>query len=593
MPIKLSTGTPARMAAALFVSFYSAAAAADNAVIDITSISYNSIEVESNGSSYSTVNAPALFVNANMELDGEFSGRVRSWKAWPSIIGIGFEGEKIDFKNHQVSANYPVGQRPKRVTRHFTFILTGNEVGTVAKSYCNAMRRNYLTAGKSIDWILSQDRTYDLLVDAEMNYDISGIPGAQFIGVGELGNRKIAVTCKKYTPKTTNHSVAAVPGTLPEVTQASVAVFPEASMDGSYCRVRLSAVLGSNKINMPLSYRYRYSDNNPNTPDRYSDTRHATTSHSKIVMVSDVFDVPVVDGPETGSIRVESVSPNVRQSSAKSFEMECSPNLSVQAKKPIEKIVKFEQNKTQKFADQVCPVAGHMVIILKGSGTPFEGIARLTVRNEAGELHSTGNHDVSLSASGTAFFGMPYNVTWGSAPTGFANQINQEEPREQKLNYTLALLREGETGAGVLTEKAIDLKCVIVQTAPVAAGAATSVTSTDPATNAPSLSSSVMMNASALLPDLAIQKIQQTGKQRIKVLVKNKGVGPSAATSISFTASKGNQVTKPLPALKKGQKKWVTLRLPKQSSTSVVYIDPDKKVAETNEGNNKRQHRFK
>lgn len=582
------------VAALTTTTLLSAPVFADQASIDITSISVKNLTVESNGSSYIFSPTPSLTVNARMELDAGFSGRIKSWRAWPSIIGKNFGGAvKTDYKEYGASKTYSSGDRPKRASRNFSFLIPGNRLGDLARNYCNTIRQNYMTGGKTAEWVLSQDREYDLLVDAEMNYDMSGISGTNFIGPGTPhSDRSIRVTCQKYTPKAATNQVAAVPGTLPEVTQVSAAVFPEAALDGSYCRVRISGAITSNKMNMPLTYRYGYSDFDSDTPIRYSAPVSVSTSHSKTVMVSDVFDVPVVEGKERGTVWIEAVSPNSLQSKAQNYEMNCAKKLTVQARKPIKKTVTFAPNKRQNIGGQSCPVSGHIVVVLKGSGEGFEGEGRVTVRNKFGDTHSSGNHNVSLSPTGNAIFGMPYALKWGSNSPTFVNPNNGGDAKTQTLKYRVALQRDGETNTSTPVEKELKVECSMIaqnQAGPSSSTTFANQNAAVPTTPTPKAA----IAAVTLLPDLTIQKVQQTGKQRVKVLVVNQGAIKSKPSKVSFVAGKGNLVTRPVPGLTKGQKKWITLRLPKLAKSARVHVDPKNQVKESKEGNNKKTHTFK
>ena len=108
-----------------------------------------------------------------------------------------------------------------------------------------------------------------------------------------------------------------------------------------------------------------------------------------------------------------------------------------------------------------------MVVVLKGSGTAFKGTARLTVKNKYGETHSTGNQNITLSANGTTFFGMPYLVKWGSTGTTLVNPNEQQQVRKQALRYTLAFQREGEATSSPQQEQTLNVECTLPSVSPV------------------------------------------------------------------------------------------------------------------------------
>ena len=578
---------------------FNSSAMADYTDIEIKSISVHQISVKSNGSAYIATDTPNVSINAHLTLDAGLSGRVKSWKAWASIIGVGFDGlERTHYKENAASQTYPSGSRPKRVDKRVNLFIPGFRLRSLATNYCNEIRYNFLSGGRTNEWVMSEDRTFDFLIDPELNYDLSGVKGTKFVGAFPEDVRTIHVTCAKYVPKTANTNVAAVPGTQPKVMQVSTTIFPEAANDGSYCRVRISGVLTSNKLNMPLTYRYGYDDFDPNTPPKFSAPISVQTDHSKTVMVSDVYDVPVVSGPERGRIWIESTAPNSLDSTIKNFDMNCSKSLSVQVLKPIQKTVKFTPNQTLMFGNQQCPTGGHIVVVLKGSGTAFEGTGRVTVKNKFGQSHSSGPQNVSLAANGTTFFGMPYQVKWGATGPSFGSSGGNAQVKEQTLRYTLALQREGEMTTSTPPEQNLKVQCDFLaidqvgrSAGSMTLGAQNSGQST--AQSSPRNKTATGMKLVASKPDLQVQKVQQTGKQRLKVLVVNKGSGTAAASYVSLVGGRNNQVEKPLASLRPGQKKWVTLRLPKLSKSAKIEVDSRRQVRELNENNNQKSHSFK
>lgn len=582
---------------AISTLFSFSAVAADYTDIEIKSISVHQISVKSNGSAYVSSDTPNVSIGAHLSLDTGLAGRVKSWKAWPSIIGLGFQGvEKMHFSENYASQSYPSGSRPKSVNKRINLFIPGFRLKTLASNYCNEIRYNYLSGGKTNEWVMSEDRTFNFLIDPELKYDISGPTGTKFVGAFPEDVRTIGVTCEKYVPKAANGGVAAVPGTLPKVMQVSTVIFPETAKDGSYCRVRISGVLTSNKLNMPLSYRYGYDDLDPNTPTRFSLPFSAETDHSKTVMVSDVYDVPIVPSAEKGRVWIESIEPNSLKSAVQSFEMNCSKKLSVQVLKPIQKTVKFTSNQTMMFGNQQCPTSGHIVVVLKGSGTAFEGTGRVTVKNKYGESHSSGSQNVLLSANGITFFGMPYNVKWGAVAPTFANSGNNVQAKEQTLRYTLALQREGEVNTSTPAEQNFDVKCdflAIDQIRPSGPMTLGTQNSAQPSRQPAARNNAASMQFASAKADLQIQKIQQTGKQRLKVLITNKGPGVASASYVSLMGGRSNQVEKPVVSLRPGQKKWVTLRLPKLSKKAEISVDSKNQIKESNENNNQQMYTFK
>jgi len=99
--------------------------------------------------------------------------------------------------------------------------------------------------------------------------------------------------------------------------------------------------------------------------------------------------------------------------------------------------------------------------------------------------------------------------------------------------------------------------------------------------------------ATIALPDLSIANIMKQNDptpnvDTFKVYVKNTGNAKSAACKMSLDSSSGGGEMS-IPSIKAGSGKWIEVKFfeYKKGSRIRLFVDSQKKVVETNEGNNK------
>ena len=245
-----------------------------------------------------------------------------------------------------------------------------------------------------------------------------------------------------------------------------------------------------------------------------------------------------------------------------------------------------------------CPVTGNIAVVLKATGTPFNGFARLTVRDEKGQQFGSPNREINLGATSTTFFGMPFDPKWGPGLNSFeSNTTGQVDERKQTLKYRLALAKNITGSAVVPPEKELVIECIPLamdvsgQSLPLA-NAQTAQPQAVQRQAAPA-QNAVVARTVALLPDLTIRRIIQEGKRKMKVEVANIGKAKAKPAMLRMSGGAGNNVSKKSKSLAPGKSEWIVLKLPKLAKKANFKIDSQNQVKESNEKNNKKTKNFK
>ncbi|GEM_PF-2888597 len=575
-------------------------ALSDTANANVNSLNIQKIVVSTDGQTYKSSNlASHLNVGYSASFDAQNSGKVKKWKVWASLGVKGSpKNEWSQFKDHGYGESYKAFSRPNKVSKVATVTVPSHLVRQAAVFYCNAIAASLRNQGKDNQEIFSVDRTATLQVKMDYTYDMSGIPGGGSGDIPQGGGsitapvNEIELKCLKvkidFSPAT---NLSSNPST---VTDLSITLTEDASADGNRCRVNIASAFHTSKPNTEIQYRYVYRNMEENVPDKYSAYKTITTDHAKVATTADWYDVPVVDGVEKGLIWLESKSPNSLKSQWKTYEMNCTNELSVAAIHPIQRNVKFTAKTGQMYGAQECAVEGHIVVGLKATGTPFEGTARLEVKNEDGEQFSSGNFDISLSANGASFFGMPFNPEWGQ-PLGLTTSASGfQQQMKQTLKYRVVLSKNGNSSGQLPAEKELHLMCSFKGLG-LGNQVQRQISGSQNLQAAQSAGTPAVAVARPLraLPDLTIKKAVQTGKRRMKVLVENVGKGAANNSFLRMSGGAGNQKEKRVAKLAPGKKVWVVIKLPKVADKAVFTIDSKRQVKESNEGNNLLSQPFK
>jgi len=578
---------------------YSAEAFADFAQGKAIYVSPQKFTVRSDGNSYGGSNLSSNgTVNYRFELDAEVSGRIKKWKIWPSFGEYSSTKQTYtQLKELAHSKSYKLFKRPKKVNHVGGFNVPRAKLEEIAVNRCNLMAIQMRSTGKTNTEIFSEDRKIKLFARMDYEYDMSGatniltnfIEGLPWV----MGQTGIEVNCQGTRPDIQPATgLVSNPST---VTDIDIVLTEDASFDGSRCRVNVSGVIHTSKPDTDVKYRYTYIPPGSNPQYRYSIPKTVTTDHTKTVMFHEWHNVPVVAGRERGQIRIETLTPNKRNSHLRYFDMDCTKELSLKTEHPIQRTVKFIPKTTRKYGNMSCPVTGNIAVVLKATGTPFNGFARLTVKDEKGQQFGSPNREISLGATSTTIFGMPFDPKWGPGLNSFeSNTTGQVDERKQTLKYRLALAKEITGSAVTPPEKELVIECiplamsVTAQTLPLANSQAQTGQQ-----NAPQAQTAVVAKAASKLPDLTIRKIVQEGKRKMKVQVANIGKAKAKPATLRMSGGAGNNVSKKTKWLAPGKSEWILLKLPKKAAKANFKIDSQNQVKESNEKNNKKSKNFK
>jgi hypothetical protein len=176
-------------------------ALADEMSSSVSSVYPKRIEVLSNGQVYTQPAIPLVSLSASLvvNIDSEFSGRIKSWKAWVSFNpqAPANASAVIHFSQHPHSVSYPAGSRPKTVsTRGVNINVPYGTLAPTLIAHCNALADKLHTQGMSNQEIFSQDRVIPVHVLSNLEADISGIGTATPPEVGANIYKSFELVCK-------------------------------------------------------------------------------------------------------------------------------------------------------------------------------------------------------------------------------------------------------------------------------------------------------------------------------------------------------------------------------------------------------------
>ncbi len=542
--------------------------------------------VLSDGKKYTQSNDGHFRAEVKVGMASGFSGRVKSWKTW-LVIRPQYQDYSREFPTGGYRKEYSSGNRPKEVDRTVPVLALANEIEQLMLGQCNTLARRLRDQGIRDDVIFGQDRPLTFFATSKLDYSFSGLSGTHFTGGQQ--EREFTVICKKTKDLSGSNTIAQVPSS---VTEVSTNLIEGNNLQAGSCRINIAGVFKTDRANTEVKYKYVYRKQAGATK-RYSEVKTTETSHAKIAMVSHAYDVPIVNGPERGQIRIETVGPNVKKSAWRNFEMNCSDGLSVATNHPIQRTVKFVPKTYARLGNQSCPITGNIAVILKSTGTPFEGTGRITVKDEKGQQFSSGPKEVSLTENTTRFFGMPFNPKWGN--TGAlveAGSLGSSPQRKQTLRYALALAKAGQGTSASPPEKELEIECSMI---------AQSVTANSMALSAAQSSSNgggqkpqaARSFKAVTLPDLVVKKAVQADGNKLKVLIANIGQSKAGKSLLKINSNPGKSKFKTIGALAAGKQNWVTINLPQGVKTVDLTIDAKKKIQEKNENNNRLKTKIK
>ena len=345
-------------------------ASADTESIEVVDVVTKKIHVLSNGSYYHDVPFGPIVVDVRIRADAEVSGYILSWKAYLQIVNE--DDIFIDLEEAAVSKSYPKFHRPKEVDRIETIAASQSLWKQQVKTMCNELADDLRAEGLKNAEIFSQDRTFDLAVEARLNVEASGATGIQQAVSPPYfrdDSPKIEVVCKKWggsqIPQASNN-VTSQPA---KVVNSGLSIVERSGLSG-VCKIRLDGWFTTDHKGANVSYRFETYDG------KKSNVETANTGDSKTATFSrweDIANEP--SGDETGKVRLVGVSHEFATDWV-DYHLECSeggPSTLVSNSPPLLTMTVVPQGKVM-VRGHICPAVVKLVGVMNGRGN-FSGHA--------------------------------------------------------------------------------------------------------------------------------------------------------------------------------------------------------------------------
>lgn len=414
--------------------FASGQALADWGAALITELDQAIIEVASDGENYTNVLplSPAIKGRMTMSLDADKFGRIKYWAYWPSIKAEATSGPgmpKEQYKELGYSKSYPLGDRPKKVSRDLPFSIPWNTYGPYVKEACNTLAAELRGfQGMSNAEIFAVDRTLSIKVKAEITWEMSGsaidAPPPGIVSGSSEPNpliKDVTIKCKKTPPP------------APTVTGAAVVVHGYDPINaGGRCQMRLH---GSIITNLPsIDVTFRYVDQN----GKQSDLKSVNTTADRSANFNHNY--PLSPGHKTGKVRI--VGENFNFTSAwKDYDFECGaePTNDLLTLLPPE-VTFLEVAPTAKefrYKGHMCPAEAKMIGSYVGRGSTA-GKAVLKVKGFAKSLEAFDMEDGDVE-----YIDDEYDLHWA----------NVKGSLRQKIEFSLVLYNHLGAEVDQMTKK--------------------------------------------------------------------------------------------------------------------------------------------
>lgn len=403
--------------------FASASAFADSGGAWVTEVDQATIEVTNDGEDYTTVlsSSPPIKGRMSMSLDTHKYGRVKYWAYWPSIKAETSTGpgmQKEQYKELGYSKSYPLGDRPKTVSRDLPFSIPWAKYAPYVLDACNTLASELRSfQGMSNAEIFAVDRTLSIKVDAEITWKMSGSavetpPLTEITGPGVVNPliKDVTIKCKKTPPP---------PPVVPDVISSAVVVngYDPVNFAGK-CQMKLYGSILSNVPNIDVTFRYVDDKGNE------SDLKSVNTTADRSANFNHNY--PLSPGHKTGKVRI--VGENFNFTSGwKDYDFECGAEPTNDLLTLLPPKAKFlEVGPTAKefrFKGHMCPAEAKMIGSYVGRG-PTTGKAVLTVGGFAKSLEAFDVEDGDVE-----YIDDEYDLNW----------VNVEGSLRQKIEFALVL----------------------------------------------------------------------------------------------------------------------------------------------------------
>ncbi|GAB4357905.1 MAG: hypothetical protein Kow00114_09740 [Kiloniellaceae bacterium] len=418
MPPQTAAPRPRRKASLAVAALLSAAALlplpalADDASAEITNLVTKQVFVNSNGSSYTSVAGLAtLTADARIQVDAEFSGRVKSWRLWLGLSDG--EGDHVSFKSQGVGKSYGTFERPRRVDRTERITVLAVVWQDFVEARCNELADGLRAQGMEDSAIFAQDRTLELGVTVHLNADITGI-GQHFVGAKPWEEiPKVQVTCKKWAGASIPQAGSGYAVTPSKVVNKGLSIYEQYGI-GGLCRIRLDGWITTDEKNTTVTFRYR------NQAGKLSQLWTVNTGDSKTATFSHWYDIQNTEWAETGFVRMIGVSHDFKSDWAE-YTMECvegGPDGLVANDPPKLTFDIVPQGKVMVHG-HICPERLKLVGVMKGRGN-FSGYAMFIAKR--GPTYVSPLQEYEITHGQTLLVGADYTITWSGAQPPSGNQ---------------------------------------------------------------------------------------------------------------------------------------------------------------------------
>ncbi|MCZ4279821.1 hypothetical protein O4H49_03465 [Kiloniella laminariae] len=244
------------LAGTLFPALYPSLAAADSADTFLQWMSNPDVSVANNGNRYTSLVSPTAPLQGAfiVQIDAGISGRVKSWKSWPSLAlepdNPAHPGAWLVFENDGDSASYS-RPRPKSVNTAAPFFLDSDSYGFLAVEACNAEAARLAGQGLDNSAIFAQNREAKIAVRGNLDYSTTGITGQQTPEEVDSWNafKAITVTCLKR-----DTSLSPVVQTIEDATLSAQTA--QISNISGACEMTLTGQIISAEPHKQVKFRY-------------------------------------------------------------------------------------------------------------------------------------------------------------------------------------------------------------------------------------------------------------------------------------------------------------------------------------------------
>ncbi len=407
-----------------------APALADSADANITHLVTKQISVNSNGSSYTSIEGLAtLTADVRIQVDAEVSGRVKSWRVWLGLSNG--EGDHVQFQSQGVSKFYGAFERPRRVDRTERVTVHAVVWQDFVAARCNELADGLRAQGMADSAIFGQDRPLELGVTVHFDTSITGV-GFYFVGAKPWEDvPKTQVICKKWAGAAIPQAGTGFAVTPSKVVNKGLSIYEQYGITG-VCKIRLDGWITTDQKNVEVRFRYRNQEGKTSKvwTVNTGDNKTATFSHWYNIQ-DNGFSQGGIELAETGFVRMIGVSHDFKSDWAE-YTMECTeggPQTLATNLPPTVTLKAVPQGKVMVHG-RICPETVKLVAVLEGRG------------NVSGQMVFFGTaffsqkYDYSIKPGQKVLRGADADLRWNNVPAPVQANAPLTQSRQFGLNVT-------------------------------------------------------------------------------------------------------------------------------------------------------------